>query len=165
MNLSELFSRYTWHEVEPVYLQLYPKEKRRRKKAQEAFEYIQSLKPERSNLLIDIEYRDDEDGGYHNVSGKDGTAREDGQEESYAIFLVDWDEWLGMDIEMDTLEKYSELDTLCHVFWEMTWCGYSMEKVEKFRRRLGRISKSNDFVPYDPAMFEEECDKLAKYGE
>jgi len=163
MNLSELISRYSWAEVKPVYLRLYAKEKRRRKK-QEAFEYIRSLKPAESNMRIHIEFQEDEDGGYHDVSGRDGSLRENGQEECFGLFPMDWDEWLGMEIEADTLEKYPELDILCHVFWEMTWCGYSMEKVKKFRKRLDRISKSKDFFPYDPSMFEEEGDKLSGSG-
>ena len=162
MKLYELISRYTWQEVEPVYLRLYPKEKRRRKRAREAFEFIRSLKPSESIVRIHIEFQDGEEGRYHDVSGKDGSMRENGEEECLGLFLVDWDEWLGMSIEADTLEKYSELDTLCHVFWEMTWCGYSMEEVEKFRKRLDRISKSKDFTPYDPSMFEEECHNLAE---
>ncbi|MHB9072562.1 MAG: DUF6557 family protein [Desulfobaccales bacterium] len=161
MKLAEFFSRYTWPEVEPVFLRLYPKEKRRRKK-KEAFEYIRALKPADANMRLHIEFQDDEEGGYHDVSGKDGSLRENGEEECFGLFLVDWDEWLGMEIEAATLAKYSELDILCHVFWEMTWCGYSMEKVEKFRKRLDRISKSKDFVSYDPSMFEEEMDKLGQ---
>lgn len=164
MKLSELISRYTWQEVEPVYLELYPKEKKKRKRAREAFESIRSLKPADANMQIHIEFQDDEEGGYHDVSGRDGSLRENGEEECFGLFLVDWDEWLGMEIELDTLEKYSELDILCHVFWEMTWCGYSMEKVEKFRKRLDRTSKSNDFVPYDPSMFEDGGDKLSELG-
>jgi hypothetical protein len=107
-------------------------------------------------MQIYIEFQDDDQCGYHNVAGKDGSLREDGQEESWGLFLLDWDEWLGMDIERDTLEKNSELDVLCHCFWEMTWCGYSMDKVEKFRTRLDRASKSKDFVPYDPSFWEQE---------
>jgi hypothetical protein len=163
MKLSELFSRYTWQEVKRVYLELYPKEKRKRK-AREAFDYIQSRKPTESNMRIYMEFQHDEEGGYHNVSGKDGSLRENGEEECFGLFLVDWDEWLGMEIEADTLEKYSELDILCHVFWEMTWCGYSMGKVEKFRKRLDRTSKGKDFVPYDPSMFEDGADKLSELG-
>jgi len=45
MKFAEIISRYAWPEVEPVYLRLYPKEKRKRKKAWEAFEYIQLLSP------------------------------------------------------------------------------------------------------------------------
>ena len=93
MKLSELISRYTWQEVEPDYLELYPKEKRKRKKAREAFEYIQSLKPLGYEMRIHLEY-DDEEGGYHDVSGRDGSLRENGQEECFGLFLMDWDEWL-----------------------------------------------------------------------
>ena len=162
MKLSELFSRYTWQEVEPVYLELYRKEKRKRKRTREAFKYIQSLKPVGCEIRIHLEYQDDEEGGYHDVSGRDGSLRENGEEECFGLFLVDWDEWLGMEIEAGTLEKYSELDVLCHVFWEMTWCGYSMEKVEKFRTRLDRASKSKNFVPFDLFKFDQEIEKLSE---
>ena len=73
------------------------------------------------------------------------------QEECFGLFLMDWDEWLGMEIEAETLEKYSELDILCHCFWEMTWCGYSMEKVKKFRKRLDRtLQKQRILFPMIP---------------
>ncbi|MFI5331057.1 MAG: DUF6557 family protein [Desulfobaccales bacterium] len=131
MKLAEIISRCTWPEVEPVYLDLYLKEKRKRKRAREAFEYIQSLQPIICQMRIHLEYQDDEAGGYHGVSGRDGSLRENGEEECFGLFLMDWEEWLGMEIEAETLKKYSELDLLCHCFWEMTWCGYSMEKVKK----------------------------------
>jgi hypothetical protein len=113
-------------------------------------------------MRIYIEYREDEDSGYHDVLGKDGSLRGNGEEECFGLFLVDWDEWLGMEIEANTLEKYSELEILCHIFWEMTWCGYSMKKVEKFRQRLDRISKSKVFGPFDPSKFDQEINKLAE---
>jgi hypothetical protein len=156
--LSELITRYTWQEVEPVYLELYPKEKRKRKRAREAFEYIQSLRPVGYEMRIHLEYQDDEAGGYHDVSGRDGSLRENGLEECFGLFLMDWDEWLGMEIEAEILERYSELDILCHCFWEMTWCGYSMEKVKKFRKRLDRLStgKKEDFISFDPSLWGED---------
>jgi len=158
MKLSELITRYTWQEVEPVYLELYPKEKRKRKRAREAFEYIQSLRSVGYEMRIHLEYQDDEAGGYHDVSGRDGSLRENGQEECFGLFLMEWDEWLGMEIEAETLEKYSELDILCHCFWEMTWCGYTMEKVKKFRKRLDRLStsKKEDFISFDPSLWGED---------
>lgn len=156
MKFAELISRYTWQEVEPVYLELYPNEIRKRKRTREAFEYIQSLKPEGCEMRIHLECRDDEEGAYYDVSGRDGSLRENGQEECYGLFLMDWDEWLGMEIEAETLGKYSELAILSHCFWEMTWCGYSMEKVKKVRKRLDRIStrKKEDFTPVDPSLWE-----------
>ena len=162
MKFLEIISRYTWQEVEPLYLELYPKEKRKRKRAREAFEFIQSLKPVGYEMRIHLEYQDDEEGGYHDVSGRDGSLRENGQEECFGLFLMDWDEWLGMEIEAETLEKYSGLAILCHCFWEMTWCGYSMEKVKKFRKRLARVStsKKEDFIAFDPSWWGQEDNKF-----
>jgi hypothetical protein len=162
MTLAELISRYTWPAVEPVYLGLYPKEKRRRKSARGAFDYIRSRQAAPCAMRICLEYRVDEEEGYHDVLGRNGSLREDRQGERFGLFLMDWDEWLGMEIEAKTIEKYSELDILCHCFWEMTWCGYSMEKVNRFRKRLERLSKSKkeDFIPFDPSILGEEGDNL-----
>jgi hypothetical protein len=136
MKLIELISEHTWQEVESLYLQHYPKEKRYRKKAKAAFEYIKSLNPVTYDMQICIKYREDFDGNYHDVLARDGTIRPDGREESFDISLVDWDKWLGMEIDSNTLEKYSGLDILCHCFWEMTWHGYSMEMVKQSRDEL-----------------------------
>lgn len=146
MKLAEILSRYSWPEVEPVYLRLYPKEKRRRKKARQAFENIRSLKAADSKMVIHIGFQDDEEVGYHDVSGSDGSSTENGEKKRFSLFLVDWDEWLGMKIEVDTIEKYSELETLCHIFWEMTWCGYSMEDVRSFREELKLTEADPEFV-------------------
>lgn len=136
MKLAEIISRSPWQEVEPVYLELYPKEKRQKKKAREALEYIKSLKPIASKMRIEIEYCEAEEGHYHEVLGKDGTLRPDGPEERYDISLVDWDEWLGIEIDPLTQNNYSELAILCHCLYEMTWYGYSMAKIKKFRDEL-----------------------------
>jgi hypothetical protein len=148
-KFKEIVSRYTWQEVEQHYLRLYLKEKSKSKEAREALEYLQSLEPARSDMRIYIEYREDQEGGYHEVLGRDGSLGRHGQEESYALFLVDWDEWLGMEIEANTLKQYSELDVLCHCFWEMTWCGYSVGKVGKFREELDQLKAE------EPKNFEE----------
>lgn len=140
-RLHDIISRYTWQEVEPVYVQLYPEEKRKKKRARQGWEYIQSLEPAPSNMRLYIEYREDREDSYHDVFGKDGSLRDDGQEETYALFIEDWDEWLGMEIAADTLEHYAELDIVCHCFWEMTWCGYAVESVHKYRDKLERLSK------------------------
>ncbi|MDI6880864.1 MAG: hypothetical protein QMD16_16155 [Desulfitobacteriaceae bacterium] len=140
-KLNEIVSRYTWSEVEPIFLELYPKEKRKRKRARQAWEYIQSLEPPPSDMRLYIELRKDPEESYHDVFGKDGSLGDNGQEETYALFLVDWDEWLGMEIAADTLEQYAGLHIVCHCFWEMTWCGYVVESVRKYREKLARVSK------------------------
>ena len=71
------------------------------------------------------------------------------QEEGFGLLLMDWDEWLGMEIEAETLEKYSELDILCHCFWEMTWVAIPWKRLKNsgksYYLRLIAIAK-NGFV-------------------
>jgi hypothetical protein len=139
-RLHEVFSRYTWPEIEPVYVRLYPDEIGKSKRARQAWEFIQSLEPAGFDMRIYIEYQEEPEESYHDVFGRDGSLGHDGQEETYGLFLVDWDKWLGMEIAATTLEHYSELDILCHCFWEMVWCGYAVEEVQKFRKELDQIS-------------------------
>lgn len=87
MKFMEIFSRYSWQEIEPSYVKLYPEEKRKKRKAREAFAYIQTLSLSNMGMRIDITYREDEDGSYHDVCGKDGTVQEDGSEERFCLAI------------------------------------------------------------------------------
>lgn len=138
MKLMEILSRFGWQELEPCYLRLYPKEKRHKKTARDAFAYIKSLQPVSTGMRIEIDYRDDAEGGYHEVLGQDGTLRADGLEESFCLALVDWEEWLGMEINPTSQQRYADLDIVCHCLWEMTWFGYSMEQIVQAREDLDR---------------------------
>jgi hypothetical protein len=146
MKFMEIFSRYSWQEIEPSYVKLYPEEKSKKRKAREAFAYIQTLSPSNTAMQIEIAYCEDEDGNYHDVCGKDGMMREDGLEEKFCLALVRWGEWLGMDIEPGVRVMYSDLDIVCHCFWEMTWNGYSMDMVIEAREELSRRALELDTV-------------------
>jgi hypothetical protein len=136
LKLIEIFSRYSWQEIEPHFLRLYPDESIHTEKAWQALAFLKSLSPRNTGIRIEIAYREDEDGNYHDVCGKDGTERGDGLEERFCLALVDWEEWLGMDIEPGVQEMYADFDIVCHCFWEMTWHGYSMDKVIAAREDL-----------------------------
>ena len=136
MKLLDIVSQYSWKKIESRYLELYPDEKSHKQEAREAFKYIKSINQVSSRMRIEIAYREDEDGSYNDVIGTDGTLRADGSEERFCIALVDWEEWLGMDIDPTVQKNYLNLDILCHCLWEMTWFGYSMEKIIQFREDL-----------------------------
>jgi hypothetical protein len=99
-------------------------------------------------MRIEIASREDEDGVYHDVIGRDGTLRADGSEESFCIALVDWEDWLGMEIDPGIRINYSELDIVCHCLWEMTWFGDSPAMIEKFKEDLNnqRLEDTENIV-------------------
>jgi hypothetical protein len=89
-----------------------------------------------------------ENGWYTCVSGKNGTLKKEenpeifkddkigNQEVSYGIEFVDWEEWLGMDIDPGSISNYSETDIIAHCLWEMTFYGYTQEAIKKQSAQL-----------------------------
>jgi len=59
---------------------------------------------------------------YPDVVGWDG-------EQTWGIELVDWHEWLDMDIDQDSYDDFNEIDIITNILWEMTFFGFSNEKV------------------------------------
>ncbi len=77
-------------------------------------------------LMIEYVPKDDEFGGYWDVSAQD---LED--LEFYAIEFRPWEDWLGMEIDPETLKTISSLDIICHCLWEMTFIGYEQDEIQK----------------------------------
>ena len=69
------------------------------------------------------------------------------REASYGIELTDWAEWLGMEIEPETLSRYAEADIIVHCVWEMTFFGYSQADIEKTVEELERARESQEGNP------------------
>jgi len=111
----------------------------------QVFEQLQTIKPVETTTRIFIEdvFDEYENEYYTSVSGKDGTLNKESnpeifkddeignQEVSYGIEFIDWAEWLDMDIDPESLSKYSELDIIVHCLWEMTFYGYTQEDIKE----------------------------------
>lgn len=91
----------------------------------------------------DPRFSEPDDVGYWDVSGLDDVRdAKEGYETpmKWAIEFTPWGEWLGMEIDKDTLAKLSPADILAHCLWEMTFCGYTQEEVD------GELKKIEDAV-------------------
>ena len=145
MKLNRLLATQSWEEVWATLLRLYPDQEEGIEHYRYVFETLNTLNPDETTMRICIEAIVDEDTGatYHDVSGKDGTLHKeqiDGPEEfrqgdlgdqevSWAIEIRDWAEWLGMEIDPDTLTRYAEPDIIAHCLWEMTYFGFTPENI------------------------------------
>lgn len=49
----------------------------------------------------------------------------------YAIDFLRWSEWVNMNVEKDTLESFTSEEICAAALYEMTFHGYTEEKVEK----------------------------------
>jgi hypothetical protein len=109
-------------------LRLYPDQETSLPGYERVYWTLLSASPVDTTMRLMIEYvpKDDEFGGYWDVSAQD---LED--LEFYAIEFRPWEDWLGMEIDPETLKTISSLDIICHCLWEMTFIGYEQDEIQK----------------------------------
>ena len=92
-----------------------------------------------TTILVQKWYPDEELPGdwYAHVSGWDG-------EQTWGLELTDWHMWLDMEIDEDSYKEFNEVDIIVHILWEMTFFGFSNEKVIEKSNYLSNIMDSID---------------------
>lgn len=164
MKFKELIDKYNWEDIRSTFIQLYPDQEENIEGHKQVFEELHTLKPVGTKMRIVIEDIFDEyDKKYYtHVSGKDGTLNKESdpehfkddeignQEVSYAIEYTDWAEWLGLEIDQESLSKYSEPDIIGHCLWEMTFYGFTQENIKK---AIDAIDKSAEEAKNNPSSW------------
>ena len=150
MKLAELVCNCDWANIRSAILRLYPDDRKNMAGFESIFGRLQTLTPVITEMRIVLEevFDDGENERYTHVCGKDGTLKKEenpegfkddeigNQEMSYGIEFVEWEEWIGMDIDQESLSKYSAADILVHCLWEMTFYGYTQEAIQKQAKQL-----------------------------
>ncbi|MBC8526518.1 MAG: hypothetical protein H8D22_06605 [Candidatus Cloacimonetes bacterium] len=166
MKFKELIDKYNWDEVHSAFLQLYPDQEKNIEGYKQVFSELQAIKPVETKMRIAIEDAFDESDKecYTHVSGKDGTLNKESnpehfkddklgnQEVSYGIEFTDWAKWLAMEIDHESLARYSELDIIGHCLWEMTFYGFTQEKI---RKQLAQLEKEAEEAKKSPSSLRK----------
>jgi hypothetical protein len=169
MKFKELIRKHSWNDVQSTFMRLYPDQEKSVEGYKQVFRELQNISPVETKIRIVIEdvYDEYDKKYYTHVSGKDGTLNKESdpehfkdddignQEVSYAIEFTDWAEWLSMDIDHESLSKYSELDIIGHCLWEMTFYGFTQEDIKK---TIDTIDKRAQEAKNKPSS----CRKLVK---
>jgi hypothetical protein len=169
MHLSYLISVTEWPDVERALAHYYPDACDLTEDYRDTFFHLQRLEPIATTMCLSVRttFRpgiDEEP--FLEVVGRNGTLNRDledfkyigkAEDSSYALseaeFALEferWAEWLGMEIDAETLAKYSPPDIVAHCLWEMTSCGFDETAIEAQR---AEIQSSVDELD---AMTEEE---------
>lgn len=67
-------------------------------------------------------------------------------DESVGVSLTPREEWLGMEIQDDTLASYSPDEILAHCLWEMTFYGFTEGEVDEFKDFLNKSELDNSYL-------------------
>jgi len=177
MGLKELLLSTDWDEVKQSLLRSYPDSRRTIDKLQRVFERLLSLEGGETKTRLcfaEVMREGINEEPYIEVFGKDGTLNRDlpdfpyfsetarrdfaNLEASFALELVPWEEWLGMELDPSTSQEYSASDLIAHCLWEMTFFGFDQATIEAQRKEINRRAKELE------SMSEEDKEKLITLG-
>jgi hypothetical protein len=119
MKFKELIDKYSFADVWPVLLRLYPDQEKNRQGYAKAYEELRSLEPEDSDITVYVEWVENGGDSFYDVSGCND------EESRWALGCNPWTQWLGMGVDT---ELCGEPDTLAHCLWEMTFYGFTSDK-------------------------------------
>lgn len=76
-------------------------------------------------------------------------------EDTYAVDFIPWNELI--DLEIYSLTNLDKNAILAHILWEITFYGYTSEKVNKEREKLEKLiddidSGVEELIPFIPAL-------------
>ena len=164
MIFSTLIKLNSWLSIQMVLLQLYPDEQEFIEEYEKVFNELRIMQPLSGNMTIDVSLvNDDYDNTqYVDVSGyyTNPSERTDEYSNSLAIEFVPWSEWLGMEIDKNSLENFTEFEIIAHCLHEMTYAGF--EQVE-IQAQMDDIKQTK--VDYENLTPEEKAKRTFTFEE
>jgi hypothetical protein len=148
MILFDLIKSNAWLSVKHTLEKLYPDQSECWVDYEKVFHQLQFMQPKESNTTIEVTWvHDDFDNSdYVDVSGyyTNPAYRTDKHTNSLALEFTRWEEWLGMPIDKESLETFSELELIAHCLNEMTFAGFEQEKIQAEMDRINKIADDYD---------------------
>ncbi len=134
MILKEIFERAQWPEVAIAIVSSYPNQRKSLRGYEDVFELLQKRTPIASDCQLVIEsVEDDSEPGqsYYHLFGK-----KEGDEKNWSLMFCPWSEWMGMEVSEVTLSELSDAQIVAHCLFEMTFFGFSEERMERVKNSL-----------------------------
>ena len=154
MKLIELIRQNSWLSVELTLLNIYPEEKKNISGYEEIFGQLETMPVIETEMIIVIkrvidDYDKEE---YIDISGRKKNEQKDQEEQeiSYALEFTPWSNWLGMQIDKNSIKNYTELEIISHCLFEMTFAGFEENEIQE------EINKINDTIDEYKSLTEEE---------
>lgn len=123
--------------VKESLLRLYPDQKKAINGYKHVFQTLRLMRPRynKEGMVIDIRRAGRGKNAYFSVSG---VCAKKGEQQSYALEFIPWSEWLGCEVDKNVLKKMPKEEIIAHCLWEMTFIGFTQNKI---RRKLNSLKK------------------------
>ena len=141
-------------DIEESLLQLYPDQKKNIKGYKYVFQTLRlmRLRYSKERMVIDISKLGRGRKAYFSVSG---VYAQKSRQQSYAIEFTPWSEWLGLEVGNQVLNKIPKDEIIAHCLWEMTFMGFTQDKIRKKLNALKKQSRDIKEGKVKTILFEE----------
>jgi hypothetical protein len=156
MTLKQLIQSNQWLNIKTTLFEIFPEEVRSINAYETVFENLRSIEPVDSEFEIILENEYDTETGefdYVHLHGKTTNPESKDYRSRFAIYFDPWAEWLGMTINAETLEMFSEIEIVSHCLFEMTFEGFDEVTIKKSADKLNKVS--DDFKKITPEEREQ----------
>jgi hypothetical protein len=145
--------------VKEALLRLYPDQKKNIKGYRYVFQTLRLMKPRynKEGMIIDIRKVGRGRNAYFSVSG---VCREKGIKQSFGIEFMPWSKWLGCEVNKQILKKMTKDEIVAHCLWEMTFMGFTQNKIRRELNVLKRQVRDIKDGKVKTIPFEEVMQKL-----
>ena len=140
-TLDDLVRSVPGVEVEAALLDAYPHEAAHVRRFRSVYERLLASRPVPSRLVLRLEWCEDEHERWLSVYGEDGTLRDDGEPEGFALELMAWAEWLGIAVPEELRRGFRDVEIVAHCLSEMTTVAFEEGAVQAQRREIERRAR------------------------
>lgn len=177
LTLLEIFNSYESEQIIRAILELYPEQETNVEGYKRMLAELRDINPNPNPQTMRIQvyqvYQEwdfqDEPDDYISVHGIDPKAELceftgcSGEDIGWAIEYSPWADWLSWEVECICTEDPrcdSFLKVLAHIIWEMTWAGFSQEKVQARSDEIFEVDKSvkdgtAELIPSSGCVFDD----------
>ena len=155
MRLKDLVMQVDYENLEPAIaaaFAFYHLECNKKTNWRKVFDTLRSMEPAQKDMTLRVVPGDVS--GYYDE--KTLAEHPDYQDVLYSLTTTPWCEWLGMEVDADTLKNMSAEDILGNCIYEMTWWGYDEETIKRnYEEELGRMGENEKSATEDEDKDEE----------
>jgi hypothetical protein len=139
MKLHDLIQKHNWEEVRAAIVRLYPDHESELAGYQKVFQKLKTLSPAQTDIQLQIDLVYSEHAGEFHIETKSLRPGEPSTKTGspFVLEFTPWSEWLGMELNSESLQNFSEFDIIAHCLYEMTFFGFSLEDIRKTTKAIG----------------------------
>jgi len=162
MLFKDILKECVFKNVKDALLRLYPDQKKVINGYKYVFQTLRLMRDRynKEGMVINIRKVGRGKNSYFCVSG---ACILNGIRQSYALEYTPWSKWLGYEVDKKVLIKMPKEEIVAHCLWEMTFMGFTQNKIRSRLSVLRRLIKDIEEGKVKTIPYEEVMARIKEY--